>query len=88
VKRLPTAARTWHPYEDWAALIGGPVQVRRDGAVVSAGTVDDVMPDSSALWLAADAGQGRRCYTRSEGYEVWISPRDLQPTLLFRPSSA
>jgi hypothetical protein len=68
------------PCSGWSALIGGTVQVRRDGLVVQTGTVEAAMPDDSALWLEATATEPRRCFARSEGYEAWISPRHLQPS--------
>ncbi|MET3773126.1 hypothetical protein [Arthrobacter nitrophenolicus] len=42
------------------------------------------MPDSSALWLAADAMAGRALFAAAEGYEVWISPRELGGKLCYK----
>lgn len=72
------------PYEDWSALVGGFVEIRRESKFVTEGCVDAVMPDSSALWIAADVANSRALYSKAEGYEVWISPKHLQspaPTL-------
>lgn len=67
------------PYDDWPALVGGTIQMRRHGSVVQTGIVDEVMPDSSALWLRSSGVQARRVFLRADGYQAWISPRDLQP---------
>jgi hypothetical protein len=65
-------------YDDWTALIGGHVQIRKLGEPVHSGIVDHAMADSSTLWLRSNGVQPRRAFVRKEGYEVWISPRDLQ----------
>jgi hypothetical protein len=75
-------------YHDWSRLIGAPVEVRRDFQFVRAGTVDDAMADSSALWLAADAKGGRALFTAAEGYEVWIRPQKLNGNLCFKMAAA
>jgi hypothetical protein len=75
-------------YHDWSRLIGTPVEIRRDFGIVRAGTVDDAMADSSALWLAADAGGGRALYAAAEGYEVWIQPQELSGKLCFKMAVA
>lgn len=49
-----------------------PVEIRQYGRVIRAGVVDDVMPDSSVLWLLADASEGRTLYSAAEDFEVWI----------------
>ena len=59
-------------YQDWNRLTGIPVEIRQYGRVVRAGVVDDVMPDSSVLWLLADSSQGRTLYSAAEDFEVWI----------------
>jgi hypothetical protein len=74
-------------YHDWSRLVGTPVEVRRDFRLVRAGVVDDAMQDSSALWLAADASGGRALFTAAEGYEVWISPRELDGKLCYKMAS-
>ncbi len=71
-------------YHDWSRLIGTPVEVRKDFEIVRTGVVDDAMADSSALWLAADAGGGRALYAAAEGYEVWIRPRELGGKFCFK----
>ncbi|TAP38804.1 hypothetical protein [Arthrobacter sp. S39] len=73
------AALQFIRHDDWAAVIGGPVQIRRHGLMVQSGIVEDATVDSSILWLRSSGVQPRRAFVRREGYEVWISPRDLQP---------
>jgi hypothetical protein len=77
----------WYRYHDWSRLLGAPVEVRRDFRLVRAGVVDDAMQDSSALWLAADAAGGRALFAAAEGYEVWISPRELDGKLCYKMAS-
>lgn len=66
-------------HDDWPALAGGRVEIRRYGAVVQTGVVEMVMPDSSALWLETDLMHERRYFSKNDGDQAWISPRDLQP---------
>ena len=73
-------------YDDWPALTGGRVEIRRYGTVVQTGVVEMVMPDSSALWLETDLMLERRYFSKQEGYQAWISPRDLQPLLKQAPA--
>ncbi len=75
-------------YYDWSRLIGVPVEIRKNFEIVRTGTVDDAMVDSSALWLAADAGGGRALFAAAEGYEVWIRPQKLSGTLCFKMAAA
>ena len=75
-------------YHDWSRLVGTPVEVRKDFEIVRTGVVDDAMADSSALWLAADAGGGRALFAAAEGYEVWIRPRELGGKLCFKMAAA
>jgi hypothetical protein len=65
-------------YQDWYRLIGVPVEIRQYGRTVRNGVVDDAMPDSSMVWLMADALQGRTLYSLHEGHEVWIEPELLE----------
>ncbi|MDR6639627.1 hypothetical protein [Paenarthrobacter nitroguajacolicus] len=54
---------------DWAALIGAEVEVKMDGKCVRSGLVDDAMPDSSIIWLAADHRNPRTLYEAQEATE-------------------
>jgi hypothetical protein len=71
-------------YHHWSRLVGTPVEVRRGSELVRAGVVDDAMQDSSALWLVADSTAGRTLFSAAEGYEVWISPRELEGKLCWK----
>lgn len=77
-----------YPYHDWSRLIGVPVEVRKDSLTVRAGVVDDAMPDSSALWLAADGSHGRTLFAAADGYRVWIRPQELGGKLCFKMAAA
>jgi hypothetical protein len=58
--------------EDWRKLRGAKVEVRLGKTVVRIGFVDEVMADSSAIWLAFDGVQPRAMYDAGSGYEVWV----------------
>ncbi len=73
-----------YPYHDWTRLVGTPVEIRKDLSIVRAGIVDDVMPDSSALWLASDGSNGRELFAAAEGYQVWIRPQELDGKLCYK----
>jgi hypothetical protein len=75
-------------YHDWRRLIGTPVEVRKNFEIVRTGVVDDAMEDSSALWIAADAGGGRTLFAAAEGFEVWIRPQELGGKLCFKMAAA
>lgn len=63
--------------EEWGRLVGIRVDIRKGNKHIRTGIVDDVMPDGSAVWLAADPSHGRSFFSADDGFEVWISPRDL-----------
>jgi hypothetical protein len=65
-------------HDDWNQLIGALVEVRKKGEAFRTGFVDDAMPDSSALWLAADGSYERILIEAAEGYEVWAEARELR----------
>ena len=75
-------------HDAWQNLVGARVEVRRQGAVVREGLVDDAMPDSSALWIAADGFSNRELIAAAEGYEVWVEPRKLEGKLAYRMTSS
>lgn len=58
----------------WNLLINMWVEIRCYGRVIRTGFVDDAMPDSSALWIAANANDPRQMFEASEGLEVWVMP--------------
>lgn len=57
---------------EWRGLIGNVVEVHLDGQVYRRGLVDDVMPDSSGLWIALDANSPREYLDAASGFEVWV----------------
>lgn len=77
-----------YPYGEWKRLIGAPVEIRRNGTVVRSGTVEEAMPDSSLLWIAAGSGQGRQLFSAADNYEVWIEPRLLDGDMCYRMTSS
>ena len=73
-----------HRYNEWNLLIGAFVEIRKGQEFVRAGFVDHAMPDSSALWLAASGSHTRTLLEKSEGYEVWVEPLELDGVLRYR----
>ena len=69
--------------QNWARLIGAFVEIRLNQRTVSSGVVENAMPDSSALWLAADANNQRTMYAAADKYEVWVHPRPLGSPIKF-----
>jgi hypothetical protein len=49
--------------------------------VLGTGFVEDAMPDSSALWIAADTKNSRQMFEAAEGHEVWVTPQELSGDL-------
>jgi hypothetical protein len=80
---------TFYRHDAWSDLLGAVVEVRQNGTVIRQGVVEDVMPDSSAIWIAADGITGRTLIEAAEGHEVWVEPRQLKGTRAYRmPRSA
>ncbi|MEJ1181045.1 MULTISPECIES: hypothetical protein [unclassified Pseudarthrobacter] len=79
---------TLQNYPAWNRLIGAVVEIRQNGQVVSAGVVEDAMPDSSALWIAADGVQARSMYESALNYQVWVEPQQLAGKTCYRMTSA
>ena len=69
--------------ENWARLVGAFVEIRQNHRTVRSGIVENVMPDSSLLWLAADATNQRAMFAAADNYEVWVHPRPLQSPIRF-----
>ncbi|MDQ0864540.1 hypothetical protein [Arthrobacter globiformis] len=76
-----------YKHGDWKHLLHAPVEIRHGGKTVRAGLVDAVMPDSSALWIAAEGNLPRQMYDAARGYEVWVTPRELDGHSAFRMTS-
>lgn len=69
-----------HLQPDWQRALGQHVEVRRHGEIVRTGTVEDVMPDNSILWISAAGPFPREMFERAEGYEVYARyPWDPPP---------
>jgi hypothetical protein len=74
-------------HSKWNELIGARVEIRRNLQVVRSGVIEEAMPDSSCLWLAADAPHQRTLIDAAEGYEVWIEPRELNGKYFHRTTA-
>lgn len=81
---MPQNRRIQQKHDEWNLLTNVPVEVCLDGKVVRTGFVEEVMPDSSAIWLASDARNARQLFEVCEGYEVWVTPRELEGALTYR----
>ncbi|MGM0930496.1 MAG: hypothetical protein ACQEXN_12415 [Actinomycetota bacterium] len=68
----------------WSLLINALVEIRHDGQVIRTGVVEDAMPDSSVLWIAADADGPRQMFEASQGHQVWVTPQELPDGLRYR----
>lgn len=69
--------------QNWSRLVGATVEIRRDKRLVRTGIIEHVMPDSSALWIAADATNQRAIFCSADAFEVWIQPRPLRAPIKF-----
>jgi hypothetical protein len=79
---------TAYRHNDWNRLIGAFVEVRRNQEFFRSGLVDEAMPDSSALWLAADESHTRILIEAAEGYAVRVEPRALEGKLSYRMTTS
>lgn len=75
---------TAYRHNEWNQLIGAFVEIRQNLATLRTGYVEDAMPDSSALWLAADEHHDRALFEAAEGHVVWVEPRELDGKLTYR----
>lgn len=75
---------TLYKHKDWTQLINAPVEVRQHGRTIRSGIVDSVMPDSSALWIAAEGVQPRQLFDAALGYEVWVAPQEQSGAATYR----
>jgi len=69
---------------EWNLLINTLVEIRLHGQVLRTGFVEDVMPDSSALWIAADQHGPRQMFAACEGHQAWVTPQELCGELSYR----
>lgn len=79
---------TLRQYPNWNGLIGALIEIRQHNRPIRTGIVDDAMPDSSVLWLAADGLEQRTMYEAALKYEAWVEPRQLAGTNCYRMTSA
>ncbi len=75
-------------YREWNRLRGAEVEVRHDGNIVRVGTVDEVMEDSSAIWIATQGCVTRQLFEVALGYEVWVEPRLLEGPNSYRMTAS
>jgi hypothetical protein len=81
---MPPRSAPAHKHTKWGLLLNTFVEIRHQGQIVRTGTVEDVMPDSSALWLAADSSSPREMFEKCQDHEVWVTPQELSGDLHFR----
>lgn len=81
---MPPNRTTAHQHTEWSLLISAKVEIRYNGQVLRTGFVEDAMPNSSALWVAADANGPRQMYEVSQGHQVWVTPQELPGELHYR----
>lgn len=75
---------TSYRHGEWSRLINALVEIRHHGKAIRTGIVEDAMPDSSALWLAADAAHPRQMFEAAQGHQVWVIPQELSRGLTYR----
>jgi hypothetical protein len=78
---------TARKHVEWNLLINALVEIRHHGQVIRTGFVEDAMPDSSAVWIAADAIHSRQMYEYAQGHQVWVTPQELSGDLNNRMTS-
>jgi hypothetical protein len=61
--------------DDWTALVGMDIDVRRQGGTVCSGIVDAVTPDGSILWICP-AGGTRRLFEKADWFQAWAAADD------------
>ena len=81
---MPPNRATPRKHVEWNLLINTVVEIRLHGQRIRTGLVEDVMPDSSALWLAADSNSPRQMFEVSQGHQVWVTPQQLRGELSYR----
>jgi hypothetical protein len=83
-ENMPPNRATPRKHVQWNLLINTVVEIRLHGHTIRTGLVEDVMPDSSALWLAADSNNPRQIFEVSQGHQVWVTPQQLSGELSYR----
>lgn len=64
---------------EWRLVQGVIVEVRLGSSPYRVGLVEDVMPDGSGIWLAADGIQSREFLEKAQGYSLWTTLVYYQP---------
>lgn len=70
----PAERSTSTPHHDWNQLIGTWVEVHREGKLVRAGIVDEIMADAGIVWLASSGVERRVLFDTGSGYQISASP--------------
>lgn len=81
---VPTNQASAREHVEWSLLVGAKVEIRCKGRVLRTGFVEHAMPDSSALWIAADATGPRQIYEVCQGHQVWVTPQELPGEVHYR----
>jgi hypothetical protein len=81
---MPPNRATPRKHVQWSLLSNAVVEIRLRGQRIRTGLVEDVMPDSSALWLAADSENPRQIFEVCQGHEVWVTPQQLSGEYSYR----
>lgn len=79
---------TKYRHDEWHLLVGAMVEIHKNGDLIRSGRVDDAMPDSSLIWLAADGPETRALFDAAEGVEVWVERRQLNGKMSYRMTSS
>lgn len=86
VPGLETAPARLVRSKDWCAIVGGPAYVAQHGVVIHYGWVETATNDGSMAWVIGGSLESRRLLERTEGYELWIAPQQLQPDSAWPPA--
>jgi hypothetical protein len=79
-ERRAGVAKNLRRIDQWQLLADGVVvEVRSQGELYRIGEVDDVMPNGSGLWLAAEGGRGREYVDKVPGLDIWADAYLLVP---------
>lgn len=75
-------------HTEWSLLINALVEIRHNSQVIRTGFVEDAMPDSSVLWIAADSKNPRQIFEAAQGHEVWVTPQELSGDRSYRMTAS
>jgi hypothetical protein len=65
--------------DDWGTLTGAWFEMRLDGCPVRLGFIDEVMPDSSVLWIAADGVHSGTLFEPASGDKAFTYAQPRVP---------